>query len=228
MRPRTVVTMLPDLPKPPEPIMGLSEMEAAILAELRHGFDFVPSAETGLLPERPGDEYGWLFRSCLLSQLRAALSIQGELEDGKIVEALDALSKEKVILIWKVSASRFLPGSDLIFHVVLGSAFRGYRTPYTMPQIVPQWLDFKSFKRVGKRTLNVTEAVSAVRKQCQERLDKAFGRAHMPDFGLESRLHREKVEDEARLKAAILKLAGGCLDKTATEKLVRMVDEDEK
>lgn len=222
--------MNPDKSKPRKPILETAARERAILDELRKpGYDFIAAPTSGLSPERVGDEVGWVLRSCFLSQLRAPLSIQGGLEDDKIFAALDALTKAKALIVWRVELPRWMAGDDVQFELVLGGALLGYRKPYTAPQTIPRWLDGELFKRAPWRPLNVSQAVAAKRKQAQDRLERRRFH-HLPDLELESRLHREEVEEQAHLKAAIMKLADLCgyIDRTDVEKLLALVKEHEK
>jgi hypothetical protein len=203
--PRTCLTIAK--PKAPEPILEPKLMEATILTEVRSNPEFRSAAGTGLVPERPDDETGWLYSTCSLSQLRLCLGIQTELEDDKILAGLDRLQERKQVLIWRVPPpSRWMRAGDFQFEMVLGAALRGKRSGFTYPQVEPIWLDPENFKQAPKKPCSATERVAAINKRVRERLDRIGGRI-MPDFDLENKLRRADAEENARLKAAILRLA---------------------
>jgi hypothetical protein len=228
-KPRTCVTMLPDKQKPREPILEPEEMKRVILEALRTNFDFVRSSPelTGLCGEYPGDEVGFAFRSVLLSELRTLLRVD-ERSDEAILEVLDLLTGEKSLKVTSLSITRWIKTGDMLLICCVGGGLRGWRKPYTQPQVYPRFFgDGCDFEK-GQKALAVKASVSAVMKQSQENWDKASGRAHLHDFCLESRLHREEVEEQARLRVCILKIAAQASDKTVGENLVRMVNEDDK
>lgn len=153
--------------------------------------------------------FGLLFRDIKLSELRAVLGRGLECDDD-ILSILDSLSAERKL---KISFAQIPDGprgfSDIAFIAQAGAGVMEIARPSAVLALTSlvwhkdQALTKADFE-AGNKAIIPSVAASSMRAKRDRHFQKVFG---WKDLNLESRLHREYVEDEARLKVAILKMA---------------------
>lgn len=177
---------------------------------------FVPSPRAhkvtaGLQPQGGTGSVGFLLRYFKLSELRRILGRpdRSEGQDEDVLSVLDKLSLAFKLKIISAEISKWGHFSDCSFCAECGTAIEEIRSGWTLPKLYEihfyrdEPLDQRNFLWGDRTVLMPSERVAKLR----ERRDSFFRREFGWSNFIESRLHREDVEDEARLKAAILKLA---------------------
>jgi hypothetical protein len=197
-----------------DPVEVWSKIEGFIFNE--EVCRFIPSRRAlkiaSLTPKTPGGEVGFLLRYFRLSEIRKFLERpdRSEAEDSDILSVLDKLSASHKLKIISAEIKKFCHVSDISFTAEIGTGVREIRSPWTIPKLFDihfyrdEPLNPKSFQWGDRTILVPSERIAQLRERRDLQFQKVFG---WKDLGLESRLHREDLEDEIKLKTAVLKLA---------------------
>lgn len=152
---------------------------------------------------------GFLRCTIRLSSCRKWLEFK-EYEDPKILAVFDALSSQRKIKIFMVSASRDLHHNDLWIKVEIGRGVRRlmrFACNYEYPEIIYYFdspMSKAEFKMGGCTITNISQRVSEIRERRDKHFGKVFG---TKDFALERRLDREARAEDAALGVALEKLS---------------------
>jgi len=211
--PRLCVTTdyLRPKPAPVEKIEGIKNITSAILKYLRAREPFFLADKkvevlTGAPLKQEGDS-GWLGTEFLLSDLRRAIGRQNyERDDEKIFEALDVLTDSGRLVISRMAIRHLEKSGDLFFKVLLGAGVLERFFPNSLPTIHRTVFFNKENRKIfnGGFIDKPSEMFQKMQADRAEALSARFGKI---DLELESRLHREQILEEARFKAAVLRLA---------------------
>jgi hypothetical protein len=224
-QPRPFLQFRPSQPTQPEEVHDILQVSSKIETFL---FDeascrFLPSQRAlkivSLTPKTPGGAAGFLLRYFRLAELRELLgrASRSEGEDEDILSVLDKLSASHKLKIISAEIQKFTHYSDCSFVGEIGVCVSEIRQGWTIPKFyeivwyLDKPLDKQAYLFGGRTILVPSERVAKLRERRDLTFRKAFG---WKDLGLESRLHREDLEDEVKLKTAILKLASTKIDKS--------------
>ena len=215
-KPRVAVIMAEKKPPKVEPATGEKEIVAALL-DFLHADEPIFIAHSraaemsGLHPTTPDGEVGFLWVEFNLSDLRKKLGYN-ESQDGEILSALDFLCAARWVKIFFMGITRAIAITDIFFRVEIGCAVKEFCRPYTFPTITERVfysnrpLSDQHYLWGGETIEKPSEKVREIRAERDRQLMARFA-GLPPDLGLESKLHREEVQEDARLREAILKIA---------------------
>jgi hypothetical protein len=178
---------------------------------------FLPSQRAlkiaSLTPKTGNGDIGLLFRDFRLSQIRKILSRaeKSEAEDRDILSCLDKLSLTRKLKVINAEISKWTHFSDCSFCAECGVCINEVRqsSGWTLPKLFDvhfyrdEPLSKANFEWGGRAIVDVSERVQKLRARRDAHFQRAFGWSNF----IEARLHRADLEDEVKLKTAILKLA---------------------
>jgi hypothetical protein len=161
----------------------------------------------GLHSERVGSEVGILRRDFLLSDLRRACGL-AEKDDDFLLAILDGLAANREIVVTSVGIDWIMDYRDVRFAAEIGVAVFEWAKNCTFPGITKAvFFCKKPLREADIPTAAIarpSERVREIRAARDKKFDEQFGKI---DTELESRLHREDIMDEVRLRAAISRIA---------------------
>jgi len=207
---RTVLTYEEKKQPVPERVEDPMQIEKILITNLSANPDFFPSAELpGIYPNQL-QESGFLHKSFTLFSMLRWTGLT-EADQDKIWSVLDKLAAERRIKILNMSISPHHSHLNILFNVQIGKAVR--ESTICGLKIVEKdyyWekpLSEEEYFRKDRIIEVPSECAKNLRDRMYKSFDEKFGKR---DFDLDEKLRREEREEreaEARLKAAIMKIA---------------------
>jgi hypothetical protein len=193
--------------KPETPRVEVPTQVGQIFLEnLCSGFSFIPAELPDVYIDSRFEETGMLHhRRKPLSHFRNWCGL-GEADDDLILEVLDNLAKTGQIKVFHVAnPDRTMHYNDCSFGIEIGRGVRSWQGADA-----PRFSSLRYYadeplrkKEHDKFSIfDVKARVEAIRKDRDERFRKRFGASGLE---MESKLHREKIEEELDLKRRLIR-----------------------
>lgn len=206
-KPRLALIMESKEPVVPPEVTDPKEIESTVLANVQADSYYVRHE----LPDVYLDQFeesGLMFSEFLLSHVRSWCSLD-ERDDDLILSVLNDIAKRGKLKFFRVSIDKNIHYNDVTFKVETGRAIRSFKGLDAPRLTTIRYYSEQPMTRKERSEphtiLDVKARVEEIRRQRDDYFKTQFGWSN--ELVIEKALYREKIEEEAQLKSAILKIA---------------------